>query len=212
VAHPGNHGSLGSLFDRNAFCPGHCSTSNRGGVIRDSPCHSVGKIGVTRMKGQERPHRPQEVLDVIGLGLVTASGVGLLLFGETLGRSFGVEIGTNPVDGRCRCLNAPGEDLAALPFGNDPMISSGLYPACQSSGFKNKSSRPGMMSSGVASAFTVPMNSSFRMFTLPRYRRSAICSFADFRPSFSCISLRKTGVSLSGRTTLVRSDSSVSPR
>ena len=58
------------------------------------------------MKGQERHDRPKEILDVLGLGLVTASGVGFLLLGEALGGSLGFEVGTNALDGRCRCPHA----------------------------------------------------------------------------------------------------------
>ena len=55
---------------------------------------------------QERHDRPQEVFDVFGLGLVTASGIGFLLLGEALGESLGFEFDTNPLDGGCRCPNS----------------------------------------------------------------------------------------------------------
>ena len=67
---------------------------------------AVGEISVICMKGQEHHHRPKEVFNVLGLGFLTASGVGFLLLGETLGGSLGFEIGPNPLDGRCRCPNA----------------------------------------------------------------------------------------------------------
>ena len=50
------------------------------------------------MEGQERHDRPVEVLDVLGLGLLPASGVGFLLLGEALGGSLGFEFGTNTLD------------------------------------------------------------------------------------------------------------------
>ena len=75
-------------------------------MVGDGTCQAVGKIGVVRMKGQERHHRPEEVLDVLGLGFVTASGVGFLLLGETLGGPLGFEFGTNAFDGRRRCPHA----------------------------------------------------------------------------------------------------------
>ena len=59
------------------------------------------------MKGQERDHRPVEILDVLSLGLVTAAGVWFLLLGEPFRESLHFEFGTNPFDGRRRCPNAP---------------------------------------------------------------------------------------------------------
>ena len=68
-------------------------------MIGDGPGHPLGEIGVVRMEGQERHDRPEEVLDVLGLGFFTAAGVGLFLLGEALGGSLGFEFGTNAVDG-----------------------------------------------------------------------------------------------------------------
>ena len=82
MAHPGNHRSLGSLFDRDALGPGHGAAPDWRGMIGDGPCHLFGEIGVISVKGQKRPHRPEEVFNVFGLGLLTASGVGFFLLGE----------------------------------------------------------------------------------------------------------------------------------
>jgi len=106
VAHPGDHSSLGPLLDRDALRPGDCPTTDRRCVIGDGPCQPVGEIGVISMKGQELDHRPQEVFDIFGLGLLTASGVGFLLLGEPLGGPLGFQFGTNPLNGRCRCPHA----------------------------------------------------------------------------------------------------------
>ena len=95
MPHPGDHGCLGPLLDRDAFRPGNRAAADRRCVIRHGPGHPLGEIGVIPMKAQERDHRPQEVFDVLGLGLVTAAGVGLLLLGEALRGSLGFEIGTN---------------------------------------------------------------------------------------------------------------------
>jgi hypothetical protein len=46
---------------------------------------AVGEIGVRGMEGQESHDRPQD-LDVLGLRLLPAFGVGFLLLCETLGR------------------------------------------------------------------------------------------------------------------------------
>jgi hypothetical protein len=107
VPHLGDHGSLGSLLDRNTLGAHHGAASDRRGTICHGPCHPLGEISVIRMKAQERHDRPVEVFNVLGLSLVTASGVGLLLLGEALGGSLGIKVGTNAVDGRCWCPNAP---------------------------------------------------------------------------------------------------------
>jgi len=65
VAHPGDHGSLGSPLHGNALRPGNCPTSDRGCVVGDGTGQPVGEIGVISMKGQELDHRPQEVFDVL---------------------------------------------------------------------------------------------------------------------------------------------------
>ena len=67
----------------------------------------VGEMGVRRMEGQERQHRPVEVLDVLGLGLVTAAGVGLPAPGVALRGPLDFEFGADAVDGRRRCPHAP---------------------------------------------------------------------------------------------------------
>jgi hypothetical protein len=78
VAHPGDHGSFGSLLDRDGFGSGNRTTPDQGGTIGDGPCKLVGEFGVVGMKSQERQHRTEKVLDVLGLGLVKAVGVGYL--------------------------------------------------------------------------------------------------------------------------------------
>jgi hypothetical protein len=90
VPHPGDHGGFGPMFDRDSLRPGHGPTSDRGCVIGDSTGQAVGKIGVIRMKGQELDHRPQEVFDVIGLGVFTAFGIGIFPLCVALGGSLGI--------------------------------------------------------------------------------------------------------------------------
>src|SRR5207237_10622622 len=68
-----------------------------------------------------------EILDVLFVGFLTASGIGGLFLGKALGRALGFEVGANPLNGRPCCPNAAGKDLAALLFGNDPMIPSSLH-------------------------------------------------------------------------------------
>ncbi len=64
----------------------------------------VSEVGMGRVEGQKRHHRPVEIFDVFGPGLVAASGIGLLAFGIALGGSLGFEFGTNLVDGNSRSL------------------------------------------------------------------------------------------------------------
>lgn len=106
VPHPRDQRSLGSLHDRNALRPGDGAAPDRRCMIGDSSCHPVGEISVIRMKAQERKHRPKKVLDILSLGLLPASGVGLLAFRKSFRGPFGLQFGTNLFDGRCRCLHA----------------------------------------------------------------------------------------------------------
>ena len=72
-----------------------------------------------------------KVLNVFGLGLLTALGVGLLLLGEAFGGSLRFEIGTDSFDGCRRGPNA--REKTFLPFfsANDPMIARRLHTASQ---------------------------------------------------------------------------------
>jgi hypothetical protein len=99
VPHPSNHRSLGTLLDRDALRPGDRPASYRSGMIGDSTGQAGGNIGVVCMKGQERDHNSQEVLDVFGLGLVTAFGSGFLALGVGLGGTLGFQFGSNPLNG-----------------------------------------------------------------------------------------------------------------
>src|SRR5208283_4055418 len=83
------------------------------------------------MEGQERDDGTVEIFDVLGLDLITASGVGIFAFRVALGGSLGFEFGPNLVDGACRCPYAASENLPALLLLDDPMIPSGLHPAGQ---------------------------------------------------------------------------------
>jgi hypothetical protein len=107
VPEPGDDRSLGPLLDRNAFGASDRAAPDRRGMIRDSTGQPVGEVGVICMKAQERDHRSQKIFDVLGLGFVTAAGIGILLLCETLRGSLGVEVGTNPLNSRWWCPNAP---------------------------------------------------------------------------------------------------------
>src|SRR4051794_36630090 len=91
VPHPSDDSSLGPLLNGNAFGRGHGPAADRRGMIGDGLCNSVAKIGVALLKSQETDDGPQEILDVFGLDLHTSASIGLLAFGETLGRSLSVE-------------------------------------------------------------------------------------------------------------------------
>jgi hypothetical protein len=49
-------------------------------------CNPAGEIGVVWMKGQERFDRAKEILNVLGLGLFTAAGIGFLPLGVPVKR------------------------------------------------------------------------------------------------------------------------------
>jgi hypothetical protein len=93
MAHPGNHGGFGARLDRDALRSCDRAGSNRRGMVSDATGQAVGEISVISMKRQERHDSPVEIINVLGLGLVTASGVALLLFGEALRGSLGFEFG-----------------------------------------------------------------------------------------------------------------------
>jgi hypothetical protein len=81
VAHPGDHGGLGPLLDRDTLRAGDDTAPDQRGVGGHGPCQAVGEGSVAGMEGQERQHRPEEVFNVPGLSLVPAAGVGLLALG-----------------------------------------------------------------------------------------------------------------------------------
>ena len=54
-------------------------------MIGDSPCHSVGKIDVISVKGRFVTAAPGEILDILGLGLLSASSIGHFLLGKAFG-------------------------------------------------------------------------------------------------------------------------------
>jgi hypothetical protein len=97
VAHPGDHGGFGPLLDRDALCPGYRAAADRRGVVGDGPCQPLGEAGVVWMESQERQDRTVEVLDVLGLGLVTAASLGCFALHMSRSRSLGVEFSTDAV-------------------------------------------------------------------------------------------------------------------
>jgi hypothetical protein len=68
---------------------------------------SGSEIGVILIKAKEVNDGTEEAFDVLGLSLLTASGIGFFLLGKGFRGSFCVEVGTNTLDDRCRCSNAP---------------------------------------------------------------------------------------------------------
>ncbi len=78
------------------------------------------------MKAQERHYRPEEVLDIVGLGLVTAAVVGFLPLGVALGTALDFEFGTNAFDGGSLCSYVLGENLLFL---HDAVIAGCLDSA-----------------------------------------------------------------------------------
>ena len=75
-------------------------------MIGNRTSQPTGEISVDRMEGQERHHRSVEVLDVLGLGFIPASSIGIFPLGIAFGGPLDFEFGTNLIDGGCRCPNA----------------------------------------------------------------------------------------------------------
>ena len=72
---------IDSNHEQGKFRPGDRAASDRSGMIGNRTGQSVGEISMGRMEVQERQHGCVEVFDVFGLGLVSASSIGLLAFG-----------------------------------------------------------------------------------------------------------------------------------
>ncbi len=131
VPHPGDHGGFSPLLDRDASCPGDRAAADRRGVLGDGPCQPVGESDVTGVERQECRDGPVEVLDVLGLGLPTPPGCGLLTPGVDLGGALGLQFGPDALDGRPRSPDAPGEGLPPPLLLDGPVIACGLDPAGQ---------------------------------------------------------------------------------
>lgn len=61
MPHPGDHGGLGPLLDRDAPRPGDRAAADGRGVLGDGTGQPVGQIGMLGVEGQERQDRPMEV-------------------------------------------------------------------------------------------------------------------------------------------------------
>ncbi len=103
MAHPYDYRRLGPLLDRDALRAGDGASANRGRMVRDGTGQTDGKRGVSFVKSQERQDRPEEIFNVHGLGLLSTANVGFLLLGVPLSGALGFEVGSNALDGRCRC-------------------------------------------------------------------------------------------------------------
>jgi hypothetical protein len=114
VPHPGDDSDFGTLLNGDAFGPGDGATSDRRGVVRNRTGQFVGHVAMAGVEGQECHDRPVEILDILGMGFVPASGVGFLTFGILFGGPFGFKVGTDVFDDRCRCPYAFGEGLSAF--------------------------------------------------------------------------------------------------
>jgi hypothetical protein len=107
VAHPGDDGGFGPLFDGDTLRAGDGAAPDRRCVLGYRTGEPVAENGVVGMESQERHHRPEKIFDVLGLGLITAAGVGLFPFGLSFRGSLGFEFSTNPLDSRRHCPHSP---------------------------------------------------------------------------------------------------------
>jgi hypothetical protein len=99
VAHPGDHGSLSPPLHRDALGPGDRAAADGGGMVGHRTGQTSGEGGMTGVESQERHHRPEEVLDILGLDLLSAACVGRLPPNEALGGPLCFEFGTDAADG-----------------------------------------------------------------------------------------------------------------
>ena len=123
VTHPGYYGSLGPLFDRNAFRSGNSSTTHRRRMLGDGSRQAFGQVRIAEMEVEESHHRSAEIFNVFGLCLLASTAIRGLAFGVGLGGPLCIELGTNSFDGCRGGPNAAREYLAASFFSDDPMIS-----------------------------------------------------------------------------------------
>jgi hypothetical protein len=107
VPHPSDHSGFGPLLNWNPLRASNGAASYRRGMIADGTSESVGEIGVALVEAEEFQKRPVKIFNVLGLGLLSASGVCFLPIGEALRGSLRLEFGPNPLNGRSRCPHAP---------------------------------------------------------------------------------------------------------
>jgi hypothetical protein len=104
---PRNDGGFGTVLDRNSLHPGYGAATHRSGMNNHGTGQSTGEISVSGVKGEECHQSTVEIFDVFGLGFVPASSIRIFAFGVSLGGPLRFKFGTDFIDGRCRCPNAP---------------------------------------------------------------------------------------------------------
>ncbi len=127
MTHPGDDGGFGPLLDRNAFGSRHRPATDRSGMIRHGSCQTVGKIRVDGMEGQKTHDRTIEILDILGLDLVTSLSSRLFPFCVLFRGSLGIEFRPNAINVGRRCPHTFGKDFASLLFLYNPMIARSLH-------------------------------------------------------------------------------------
>jgi hypothetical protein len=100
-------------------------------MIGDGTGEPVSEVSVVGVEVEEGHDCSEETLDVLGLGTLTAAGVGSPPFGVAFCGPLAIEFIPNAVDGRCRCPDSSGENLAAVLLLYDPMLASGLHSTGQ---------------------------------------------------------------------------------
>ena len=76
VPHPGDDGSLGSFFDRNAFCARHSPASDWGRVSGDLIGQIDSQVVIRRRKVQKLQYRKGKLTDVLFLFFLPAPKIG----------------------------------------------------------------------------------------------------------------------------------------
>jgi hypothetical protein len=83
------------------------------------------------MEAEEGHDGPEELFDVVGLGLFTAAGVGSPAFGVAVSGPVGFKFGTKAANGLCWCPDSSGEDFASFLLLNHPVFACGFDSSCQ---------------------------------------------------------------------------------
>lgn len=103
MTHPGDDSGFRPLLNWNPLRPCHRSASDWRGMSGHSPRHLVGELSMVWMEVEESHDCTQELLDVLGLGVLSPFGVGSLALGVAFGGPLGFQFGPDTVDGLRRC-------------------------------------------------------------------------------------------------------------
>ena len=106
MSHPGDDGSLRTAFDGNSFRASDGSAPDGRRMGGDGLSDLLSECIMLGREFEELQYRGDEILDVFGLDFFPSTGSRGLSAGVLIGRAFGYQFLTNPIDGRLGCPNA----------------------------------------------------------------------------------------------------------